>query len=253
MVSPELNVVQLICYGFVSFATAILGGIAGGGAGFINAPLLIFFGLTPAQAVASGKWNGLAAAVASLRGLRGVTVRLPKQHLVMIMLMACIVGVTAPLIIKGLNSDAYRQALGIVLLLMIPVLIIKKIHPEAGKASTVRKSVGYALLSPVLFLQAVFGAGAGILVNIVFMTLLGMSPLESSVIKRYTQLALNGLIVIGVLGAGLIVWPVVLIGLATSLTGAYIGARIAVRRGDTWVVWVLVGFTVVSAVYLIFG
>jgi uncharacterized membrane protein YfcA len=49
---------ELALYGGAGFLMSILGGIAGGGGGFVMTPLAIFLGLTPAQAVSTGKFAG---------------------------------------------------------------------------------------------------------------------------------------------------------------------------------------------------
>ena len=50
---------KLVILGAVSLLMSILSGIGGGGGGFIMTPLAIFLGLTPQQAIASGKIGGL--------------------------------------------------------------------------------------------------------------------------------------------------------------------------------------------------
>jgi uncharacterized membrane protein YfcA len=55
-----MNGWELVLFAIVCFGMSVFSGFAGGGAGFIITPVSIFLGLTPAQAVSSGKFNGLA-------------------------------------------------------------------------------------------------------------------------------------------------------------------------------------------------
>ncbi|HVI60560.1 MAG TPA: TSUP family transporter, partial [Candidatus Saccharimonadales bacterium] len=132
-----MSSLQLIIYAAAAFGAAILSGIAGGGAGFINTPLLIFFGLSPAQAVATGKLTGLSLSVGSLGGLQSIPKK-SKKELVAIMALAFVIGLAAPFVITNLDSAVYRRLLGILLLAMIPVLLFKKIGQVEQKSSRLK-------------------------------------------------------------------------------------------------------------------
>jgi uncharacterized membrane protein YfcA len=249
----HLTLIELASYGVVSFGTAILSGIAGGGAGFINAPLLILFGLSPAQAITTGKLTGLSVATSSLHGLTGVTAHMPKRQLGAIVGLALVVGILSPFVITNLDSNVYRKIIGVFLLAMIPILLFKKLGRTSTHATTKKQTVGYVLLAPALALQGIFGAGMGTLVNMILMGCMGMSALEASATKRYSQVVLNVVIVIGVLASHLIVWSAALVGIVCSAFGAYAGTKLAVRRGNDFVIGVLILLTVASAHFLLFS
>jgi uncharacterized membrane protein YfcA len=244
---------QLIVYGSSGFIMSILSGTAGGGGGFIMTPLLILLGLTPAQAVSSGKFNGLAVTVGSLSGLRKYSGKVSKQRIAAIMFLAFIVGLIAPYVIKSFESRAYRLTLGIILLLMIPLMIYKKVGIKPYQPSPVKKVFGGIFLTVGLFLQGIFSGGLGTLVNIVLMGMLGLTANEANITKRWSQLILNITIIFGVLGAGLIIWPVVAVNIFTGLTGSYIGGRLAIEKGDSFVVNVMLVLILAAGLVLIFG
>jgi uncharacterized membrane protein YfcA len=250
----HITALALVVYGLVSFVTAIVSGIAGGGAGFINTPLLILLGLSPAQAIATGKLSGLAVATSSLTGLQSVPIR-SKKLVAGIMAMALVIGLVAPLIITNLNSELYQRLLGVLLLAMLPVMFFSKIGRTSKQPSARSETVGYILLAGTLFLQAIFSAGMGTLVNIVLMACLGMSALEANVTKRYSQVVLNTVIVLGVLvvAADTIVWPVALVGIVSAAAGGFIGGKLAIKKGDKFVLVVFSGLIFVSAIALLVG
>src|SRR5690242_10291417 len=103
-----MNSWQLVAYGIVSFGMSIFSGIAGGGAGFIITPLAIFLGLSPAQAVSSGKFNGLASTIGSLSSLRAKKGSIRKRYIAAIMALAFVVGLLVPYIIRAFDSKFYR-------------------------------------------------------------------------------------------------------------------------------------------------
>src|SRR6266403_3140402 len=133
---------QWVVFAVVSLGMAVLSGIVGGGGGFVMTPLLILLGLSPAQAVSTGKLSGLATTVGSLGGMRSVHGTLSKRRVVPVMVLALVVGLLVPFVIRGLENDVYRVVLGIILLLMIPIMIIKKVGIKPHHPPLWQKYVG---------------------------------------------------------------------------------------------------------------
>lgn len=244
---------QLVIIFIASFGTSILSGITGAGGGFIMTPLLIAFGMSPAQSVSTGKVGGLAATIGSLGGLRKTKERVAKRKIIAVMILALVIGIIAPFAILSLESEIYRTILGIILLLMIPLLIFKKVGLKSYHPNTAQKIAGGFLLTLAMALQGIFSGGLGTLVNIVLMGLLGMNATEANITKRWSQLVLNIAVLIGVIGSGLIVWQVALLMIPATLIGAYIGGHIAVKRGNQFVMYVMIGLMALAGAYLIFG
>lgn len=248
-----MNIESVIIYALVSFLTSIFSGMSGGGGGFINTPLLIFLGLSPAQAVSSGKFVGLSVAVGSLGGMRQAQSRQLLRRALPIIGLAVVVGLLAPFVIRNLNNGIYQRALGALLLLMIPVLLIKKVGFKQQPTSKSKTYLGAVLLALALWLQAIFSSGLGTLVNVVLMGMLGMTALEANVTKRYSQLVLNVTIVLGVLTSGLIVWQVASVGIVMTLLGSYLGGKIAVKKGDKFVTTMFIIAMGISGLLLLAG
>ncbi len=233
---------------------AILSGIAGAGGGFVMTPLLIFLGLSPAQAVSSGKFFGFSVTIGSLSGLREYKGKISKLTTGLVMVLAFVVGLIVPHIIKTLESRSYRLAMGIILLLMIPIMIRRKMGiTKSHKPSLARKGLGGILLTGSLFMQGTFSSGLGSLVNIVLMGMLGQTAIEANITKRWSQLILNATIIVGVFGSGLIVWKIAAVAVAAGLSGSYIGGRIAVQEGNKLVINVMLVLMLISGIILVLG
>ncbi|MDB5170794.1 MAG: rane protein of unknown function [Candidatus Saccharibacteria bacterium] len=243
----------LALFAVAGFISSIMSGIAGGGAAFITTPLAIFLGLTPGQAVATGKFSGLSVTIGSLSGMRKAHGKVSKARVIPVMVLALAVGLVVPFIIKSLDSDVYRIALGIILLLMIPVVIFKKVGVKPHHPQLWQKWVGGALLTVSLLLQGIFSGGLGTLVNIVLMGILGMTAIEANLTKRWSALILNATIIAGVVGSGLVLWHVAAVGICSTFAGSFIGGRLAVRKGDVFIMRVMIVLMFVSALALIFG
>lgn len=241
---------QLVIYGAASLVMSVFSGMAGAGGGFIMTPLAIFLGLSPAQAVASGKFNGLATTIGSLGGLKASTA-VNKRRVVAIMVLALVVGLLVPYVIKSLNGKAYQIILGVLILGMIPMLIRKKVGHTTRTPTDFQRGLGGLLLTASLFLQGAFSGGLGSLVNIVLMGFLGQSANEAHITKRWSQLVLNTTIIIGVLGSKLVVWPIVVAGVITNVLGGYIGGRIATHKGDKFAMDMLLILMGISGIFLI--
>lgn len=216
-------------------------------------PLAILLGLTPGQAVSTGKFNGLSLTVGSLVGMKSIHGRVSKRRVVPVMILAFIVGLLAPLTIRSFDNEIYRLTLGGIIILMIPVMIFKKVGLKPGKPNSTERFTGSVLLAFALWLQGVFSGGLGTLVNVVLMGMLGMTATEANLTKRWSQLILNTTIIFGVLGSGLIVWPVAIVGIITTFIGGYIGGGLAVKKGDGFILRVMVLLMFVSGVALIAG
>jgi uncharacterized membrane protein YfcA len=231
---------------------SVLGGIAGGGGGFIMTPLAIFLGMSPAQAVATGKFAGLSVTLATLQRLRKEKLH-SRRMVIPIMLLAAVIGLVAPVAIVKLDNEFYRNALGTMLLIMIPFVLLKKVGHEKRQVSDLSKAAGWVLLAVTMLIQGIFSGGMGTLVNLVLMSMMGMSALEATATKRFSQILLNGIIVVFVIGSGLIVWKVVIIGVITAFIGARIGTHVAIKKGNKFVSYVFVAFMLFAALELIFG
>lgn len=242
---------QLVVYGIASVVMSIFSGIAGAGGGFIMTPLSILLGLTPAQAVSSGKFNGLAVTIGSLGGLKINRSKIHKKPVIVITILALLVGLLVPYFIKIFDSTWYQICLGIIILLLIPVMLYKKVGLQPRQTTPVQKGIGGVLLTVSLFLQGLFSGGLGALVNVVLMGFLGMTATEANITKRLSQLVLNTVIILGVLGSGLIYWPIVLVGMFTATLGGYIGGHLALKKGDHFIMTVMVVLMALSALLLI--
>lgn len=235
----------------VSFFTSIMSGVSGAGGGFIMTPLSIAVGLTPAQAVSTGKIAGLMVTIGSLSGLRKSNEKVAIAKIAAVMIIALIAGLLAPLAIINLDSDVYKKGLGVLLLCAVPLMAWKKIGIASYRPSLNQKISGGVLLGAALLLMGIFSGGLGTLVNAVLMGFLGMNATEANITKRWSQLVLNVTVALGVLTSGLILWPLALAMIPMTLLGSYIGAHIGVKRGNAFVVKFMIGIMILSALYLL--
>ncbi len=206
-------------------------------------PAFILVGLPPQQAVATGKMNGLGAAFGGLSAF-AKTGYIRKDILRVMIPVAVVVGLGAPIVFAAIDSKSFQVILGAILILMVPTLFIKKrmLTPPTHK----RKIVGYSAYSAVLTIQALFGSGAGSLALFVLTLLLGTSKLEANATKRAVTAVLTPITFVSLLIGGFVAVGYGIIGLVSVFIGTHIGSKIAIKQGEQFVS-IVMGVTVVIA------
>lgn len=245
-----VNSAELIIYGIASVLTSLFSSVAGGGGGFIITPLLIFLGLSPAQAVANGKFMGFSLAISNVRVLRKQKLH-SWSDIIPLIAISVVVGLIAARFIVKIDGEVYQKMIGVLILSMVPLVHFKKVGHSSRVVSRNRKAIGYVLTTGTLSMQAMFSSGLGTLVNLSLMSFGGMSAMEAGINRRYSQLFLNGVLIAGLWGSGLIVWSIVVVGILANLVGGTIGAHMALKKGNAYVMTTLKVLMVCSGVALL--
>lgn len=235
---------------FISLFASILSGISGGGGAFILTPYYIFIGLSPQQAVATGKVAGLGVAGGSLTAFKGKGLVRKKLLLPLITITICTSFLAAWLMPK-VDASIFQIIIGILLIAVIPTLFINKASLQPGARSGKWIGAGYVLYLLISFVQGMFGTGLAMLLTLNLMLLFGLGALEANATKRVAQSVQSALLFILLLFQGLIV---IGHGIATffgSLIGSHIGSKLAIRKGDKFVKVALAVTMVISGVALI--
>lgn len=245
-----MSEVGLLVYGLVAFVMSVMSGATGGGGGFILTPIMIFLGLTPAQAIANGKFGSLAVTVGSLAGLRGHRVSSKKLVWVMVA-MSIVLGLIIPRIIVTIESDTYQLVLGVLLMVLSPFIVYKKLGHHTKKVTSKNKAIGLVLIFGSMFLVGVFSGGLGIFMNIAMMGFLGMDALDASVTKRLSQLVLSSVIIAGLLTSGLFIANVIIVSLIANSLGGFVGGKVAIKKGSEFVSGLVSFAAFFSGLYLV--
>lgn len=238
----------------ISLTANLFSAFAGGGAGLIQLPALIFLGLPFSIALATHKLASVTLGIgATARHLREGTL---AWRFALFILCCGIPGAVlgAALILKVPDVWA-RIALGI---LTICLGIYSWLRPELGLVSEPRHRhrIGYVTGGGVLFIIGVLNgsltSGTGLFVTLWLVSWFGLD---------YRQAVAYTLVLVGVFwnGSGALVlglmaeirwdWlPALLLG---SLLGGYAGAHLAIAKGSRWikrayeVITVLVGISLI--------
>lgn len=212
--------------------------LAGGGAGLIQFPVLLFLGLPFSVALATHKVASIALGI-------GATTRYLKENMVrrpfaVFMLITGIPGVIlGSFTVLSLPDSMAKNMLGI---LTISLGIYSFVQTQFGQVYTPKNQShqGYAIggffLFLIGFLNGAIASGTGLFVTVLLVQWFGMDYKRA---VAYT-LVMVGLFWNGMGGITLalisdVKWawiPVLLFG---SFIGGYLGAHLAVLKGNRWI------------------
>ncbi len=231
--------------------------LAGGGAGLIQFPALLFLGLPFSVALATHKVASVALGI-------GATVRYLKEDMVQKQFAVFMLLVGVPAVILGsfiaieLPDTLAKKVLG---MLTMSLGIYSMFQSQLGQLHTPKNQdkrgliVGGAWLFFIGFLNGSIASGTGLFATILLVKWFGFDY-KSAV--AYTLIVV-GLFWNGVGGVTLaliseVKWawiPMLLIG---SFVGGYLGAHLAVLKGNLWIkrgyeiVTILVGLNLLNRV-----
>lgn len=128
-----------------------------------------------------------------------------------------------------------------VLVLLIVVAIYTWFKPDLGKFENLRhlprRRVQIAALAGVIigFYDGIFGPGTGSFLMLILVASLGYAFITASAIAKVVNVATNvgAIMVFGINGA--VIWQIGIIMGVANISGAIIGARLAIKGGSTLV------------------
>ena len=221
-----------------SFFAGFVDSIAGGG-GLIQLPALLI-GLPKTEIVTVLGTNKLASVfgTATAAGLYRRQIKPEPKVLIAMALPAFIGSAAGASLASRIPTSSMRP---IVLTLLIAVAIYTWLKPDLGmiellKHHSARRIQIAALAGAVIgFYDGIFGPGTGSFLMLVLVASLGYAFITASAIAKVVNVSTNlgALIIFGIHGA--IIWQIGLALGAANVTGAVIGARLAIRGGSTMV------------------
>ncbi len=219
----------------ISLVANLFSALAGGGAGLIQLPALIFLGLPFGIALATHKVASIALGVgATLRHLRSS--HLERKFALFILACGLPGVILGASIILHIPDRVAQIALGI---LTMSLGIYSWLSPELGQdfVATHRNTRGYVIGGSVIFmigaLNGSLTSGTGLFVTLWLVRWFG---LDYKAAVAYTLILVGmfwngtGAVTLGVLGEIYWQWlPALLLG---SLIGGYLGAHLAIIKGN---------------------
>ncbi|MDX1811794.1 MAG: sulfite exporter TauE/SafE family protein [Gammaproteobacteria bacterium] len=240
----------------ISLLANMFSAFAGGGAGLIQLPALIFLGLPFSIALATHK-------IASVFLGIGATLRNLKENQLERRFAGFILATGLPGVFLGANiilnlDDRISEiALG---LLTLSLGIYSFFKPNLGQTlnasnrDTRGMIIGGSMLFFIGMLNGSLTSGTGLFVTLWLVRWFGM---DYKTAVAYTLILVGlfwngtGAITLGILGEIAWLWlPALIIG---SLLGGYIGAHLAIKKGNRWIKIIYESITFIIGIKLILG
>lgn len=246
---------QLLLFGISLIANAF-SAFAGGGAGLIQFPVLIFLGLPFSIALATHKVASVALGV-------GATIRNLRTHRLQKNLVANIVLFGVPGVVAGANIILFvpdrtaEISLGVLTMGLGMYSIFKPslgLEKQVVAISMRRYLLGGLVLFTIGALNGSLTSGTGLFVTLWLVRWYG---LDYKLAVAYTLVLVgifwngSGAITLGLLAQIQWQWlPALLLG---SLLGGFIGAHFAIVKGNKWIKRVYESITLIIGLKLIIG
>ncbi len=225
-----LHVVALLA--LASFAAGVVDAIAGGG-GLITLPALLAAGLPPQIALATNKGQASFGAVSSFTSF-WLRDGIDKKRAPLGFVCGFLGSLGGAQVLLLVRPEPLKPVV-LVLLVLAAAFVAWPRKPSEGKPH----DWAMMALAPVAlglgFYDGFFGPGVGSMLIIAFVLLFGDTLTRASGNAKVVNLASN-LAALGLFASrGTVLWKVALPMAAANAAGAFVGARLAVKRGDRFV------------------
>ena len=151
------------------------------------------------------------------------------------------------------NTEILQQIVAILLLVLLPFIFLKQnIGVQHTKKSKHRAAFGLMTYFIIMIFGGFFGQGTGPLMFYTLTFFLGFTIIEilATNIIPWLVLSIASLVVFGL--SGIINYKAGFILLVGMAIGGYLGAHVAIKKGNVWVKRLFALFVIASAVKLLF-
>lgn len=228
---------MLVLIVVAAFAAGWVDAVVGGG-GLLQLPaLLLIPGIAPVQALATNKLAGVfgtatSAATYYRRAKPDIRTAIP-------MAVIALAGSFGGAAVATILPAAAFKPIIVVALLAVAVFTVFK--PELGAATRLRFSghkhhiaAGAAGLV-IGFYDGLIGPGTGTFLVITLVTLLGYDFLQSSAKAKIVNFATNAGALLLFIPHGSVLWLLGGVLAVANIAGSYLGSRMAIARGSTFI------------------
>src|SRR3989344_407309 len=237
----------------LSFLIGCISGFIGSlstGGGLVSIPALIFLGLNPAAAIATTRLSALSVAIAAwLKWRKGDAI--VWKYIPQFIMASALGGIVGARILLKVNEEALTVAVGIMLLLMLPILFFKKdFGTIQAQRSDQHQAIGLVLVFLIMIYGAVFGGGTGIFLTYALVHFFGITIIQSNATGNVMWLVVTTIALISYVIAGAVNFSVGIPLLLGACLGGYLGAHTALKAGNEIVKWIFASMIILSSIKL---
>jgi hypothetical protein len=247
-----VSIFEIIVLIIAGILTGFVNTLAGGGS-IISLSVLLFFGLPPALAngtnrvaifmqtlVASGSYRHQR--VLDLR--KGLVLAIPS-------VLGSIIGAE---IASDINEDIFEKAIALIMLIMMFFILYKPGMWVEGRPELVGRKVSVKQ-HILFFLIGIYGGfihiGIGYFLLAGLVMSCGYNILKANALKVFIVLLSTPFTLMVFLYHGQVDWKYGLVMAIGNILGAFVAARMAVKRGANFVRWVIIVVILITSIDLL--
>ncbi|MBN2423278.1 sulfite exporter TauE/SafE family protein [Candidatus Woesearchaeota archaeon] len=207
-----------------------------GGASLLILPVMFLVGIPANIAVATNRLHRIFASGAScLKYMKSVKTEM--KNLLIYSVFSIIGAIIGAVIVVNLNKDILKLVISIVLLILCVFFLIKK---DLGlKEKKVTKKSNPVMSSMIMLLVAVYrsivGSATGSFLRMYFVIKENLSFLQAATYSTLIAVISNVFATVVFIAAGIIDYRIALIMIVSGCAGSYLGAHIAIKKGNRFV------------------
>jgi uncharacterized membrane protein YfcA len=248
----DSNLLLLAAVPITGFAAGFINTLAGSGS-LVTLPILILLGLPANVANGTNRVGVLVqnvVAVATFRR-RGALDAAGAWLLVVPSVVGSVLGARLAV---DLDEVLLRRIIGVLMVVLLAVMLVR---PERWLADARPRRPRPWLEVPLFFVIGIYGGflqvGVGIFLIAALVLGAGFSLVGANAMKNVLVLAFTAAALVVFVANGQVQWTLGLLLAAGQGVGAWVAARLAVRRGARFVRWFVVAVVVLSAGALFSG
>jgi len=246
-----IDIIILIFVFAIGLATGFLDAVIGSG-GLVSIPSLIFIGLPPQVAIATDRLGTIGQHFGSLpkfwKEKKIIWKYVPPFALISI--IGTYVGAN---ILLNVDPNILTKLVGIIVLSFLPLVFIKRNLGIKRKETTkTKKTIGHFFYFFVMVYAAFIGGGSGLLIFYTLMIFFGFTVIDSIATSSipWFLLSIFSLIIFSI--NGIVDYTIGIVLFISMLLGGYIGAHVAIKKGNKWVKSLFAIVVIISGIKLLF-
>jgi uncharacterized membrane protein YfcA len=233
---PAPSLAEILLLSAISLVAGTIDAIGGGG-GLLTVPALLGIGLPPHLAIATNKGQSTFGSFAALvRFARGGLV--DARRAAVSFPLATAGALAGAALALALPPSTLRPVVIVLLALAALFVGLRRGPPARLEDAPARRGalpIAGAIALAIGAYDGFFGPGTGTFLILAFVALLGDGLAHASAAAKVVNFASNLAALVLFAARGAVVWRVALPMAACQLAGGWIGAHVAVRRGDALV------------------
>lgn len=248
-----MDFLLLLAIFVLGFVTLFIGAISGG-VGLITRPILLFLGIPVSIVIGSSRVAGLFGELPGIFILHQ-NKKIDWKLAAFLTIPNLIGSILAGLVVVSLLSETLNLFLGIVLLIAGIIFILNKniglAEHESSIPKTWRNIAAFFGTSVISFLGTITG-GLGPLYSSLYIWIYGKSYIGASAIWRISSYlgTLGGIFIF--VASGIVDWSIVASLGAGFMAGSYFGTQYGLKKGESWIRYLIIALAFGAAIKLIF-